>query len=338
MRPRLTLLSAAFVSGTAVLAQPVLNASNNVPVAGTDYAVSSGEAIPTGGTGPDLLYGFWMLVGDGNRNIYYMAPSVTPTSSQIPSAQLLSTDGGSDTLFWAVTTDGLTQVGERTDLALVNYTDPLLEIEYPCTFGTSWTDAVSASYSVSGFPVTRTGTVTGIADGYGTLELPAVVVEDVLRVKVRKVLLDQSPLANVSRVSETFYFFTETVRHPVLRIQIDSVTIGAGAPGVTSEALWMYGDGMLSVGSIEMADVQFTAYPNPANELVHLLLNEGADAARFVEVVDGSGRLVLRNDFIGRAEQDMQAAFNVSGLAPGLYMVRLSGEHGVLGTQRLVVR
>ena len=285
-------------------------------------------------------YGFWMLVGSGNRTIFYVSPSVTPTSALIPSAQLLSTDGGSDTLFWAVTNDGLTQVGEKTGLGTVNYTDPIVEIKYPCTFGTTWTDALSASYTVPGAPiqVTRTGTVNGHADGYGTLELPEVVIENVLRVKVNKNILDQSAFANVSRVSETYYFFTELVPHPVLRLQRDTVIFGTGAPAATSEALWMYGDGNVGIQAIDPDAVRFTAYPNPATDRVHLSLGDGGDAARFIEVMDATGRLALRRDIAVRGADDVQSAFDVSTLAPGVYLLRLTGERGVLGTQRLVVR
>jgi hypothetical protein len=340
MEPRYLVLAAAIAGSTALLAQPSLDATNNVPSAGSEYPMSSGAIIPPGGTGAGITYGFWSLVGAGNRDFFYLAPSVTPTSALIPSAQLLSTDGGSDTLFWAVTNDGLTQVGEKTGLGTINYTDPILEIKYPCALGTTWTDNLSATYTVpgAGIQVTRVGTVTGNADGYGTLQLPAVEIQNVLRVVVDKNIQDQSAFANVSRVSRTYYFFTELVPHPVLRLQIDSVTFGGGAPAVSTEALWMYGDGNVSVQELDPNDIRFIPYPNPAADVVHLSFGADADAARFIEVIDATGRLALRKDILVRGTQDMQAAFNVSGLGSGLYFVRLIGEQGVLGTQRLVVR
>jgi hypothetical protein len=298
--------------------------------------MSTGTFEFPGGTGADQLYGFWMLEGTGNRDISYLDPSVTPTSSQAPSATLLSTDGGTDTLFWTVTAQGLTQVAEKTGLTgMLTFTDPILEIAYPCTYNTTWSDAVSANYN-PGIPVTRVGTINGIADGYGTLELPQAVITNVLRVKVRKEITDQSAIATVGRVSLTYYFFTELVPHPVLKLQTDSVVINNGAPAVTNTALWMYGDGQTGIDQLSFDDIRFLAYPNPASGPVNLQVHD-AEAVSYVEVMDATGRLVLQQAVVGSQAGDIQDAFSVDGLRPGVYQVRLIGRDGVLGTRPIVV-
>lgn len=328
------------LGSTVVLAQPTIDAGNNVPMAGTEYLLSASAAwIWEGPAGPDALYGHWMYPPTGNRNVFYVDPSASNTSAQVPGTVLLSTDGGTDTLFWGLTANGLEILAERVDgLGLVVYTDPLLELKYPCTFNTSWTDAINATYTVSGFSVQRTGTITGLGDGYGTLELPELVVPNVLRVKVRREITDVSPLLTVQRTSETHYFFSTLERHPVLRLQLDSTTFGNGAPAVTREAQWLYGNGDVSVGELDANAIRFTAYPNPANGPVHLSFGSSEHPARHLQLVDATGRLVLERGLPPTATGDLNAAFDATGLAPGVYHIRLLAQERLLGTQKLVVQ
>jgi hypothetical protein len=321
---------------TIALAQPTIDATNNVPAPGSSYPTNHGPWVFEGWTGANVTWGYWMLPSNGARTFYYPATSSSSTSAQVPTANLLFTDGGSDTLFLRHTSQGREIVGEKTGLGLVVYTDPIMEIRYPCTFGTTWTDPLQASYTVSGVPVSRVGTVTGIADGYGLLELPAIDIPNVLRIKVRKVIDDNSAFINAHRVSETYYYFSADVPHPVLRLQLDSVTLGGGAPATQREAHWMYGTAV-GVQGLDAGDVRFTPYPNPANGPVSILLGALAGQVRHVELIDATGRVVLRKDLPAPQGDAVQGAFTVSGLRAGLYHVRLGGAQGILGTQRLVV-
>lgn len=339
MELRYATISLSLLMAGTLLAQPTIDATNNVPAADTEYAVSSATNwVYPGPAGADQLFGQWALEPTGNRNIQYLPPSVTSSSSQVPTAVLLSTDGGSDTLFWGLTANGLEILADISGLGFIRYTDPLLELKYPCTYGTTWTDAINASYTVSGFSVARTGTVTGNGDAYGTLELPAVSLDDILRVKVRRVITDASPLVTIQRRTESYYFFSDAVRHPVLRMDLDTVVIGNGAPAVTRSATWMYGNGNVSVQDIDFNDVHFTTYPNPADAAVNLSFGSAEHGVRSVELLDAMGRVVMQQPLSHGRTTEMPSAFDTSDLAPGVYHIRLTGEKRVLGTQRLVVQ
>lgn len=338
MEPRIRFTPVLLLLTAPALAQPTLNAGNNIPGAPSTYAVTVATAWDTpGSTGSGTIMGHWMLLGTDNRDIKYLNPSVTPTSNQVPNANLISTDGGSDTLFWRGDANGMEILGEKVEiLGLIPYTDGVRELVYPLTYNTTWTDVLTANYSVSGLPVTRTGSLTGNADSWGTLELPAIGIENVLRVHVRKQITDASAFITIQRTYNTWYFFTDTVRHPVLRMQVDSISSGGGAPSVSKEAQWLYGNGFANVGEFAFDDVVFTPYPNPASGPVDLLLDEAA-GARELEVADATGRIVLRRALPAR-EGRVTGAFNTQALAPGLYTLRLTDGQRVLGAQRLVVR
>lgn len=325
----------ALLMATTLLAQPTLNPGTHVPVAGQEFPVFSADAYMSAGPqGANVMMDYWNMLNQntGNRTWYFLAASASPTSAQIPSATLLSTDGGSDTLFWNFDSNGLYQVGSKTQLeGVVNFTDPTTELKFPCTFGTSWTDNMSASYLIGGIvPVTRLGSITGVGDAYGTLHLPgAAAIPNVLRVKVRRQVNDNSAATNITRIANIHYFYSQTSAYPMLRLTEDSVQIGTGAWTTVKNAQWQ-GQGF-TVGLEELSadEVDFVAYPNPTDGALNFSSN-GADLA---VVTDAAGRVVLSQ----RVSAD-RTTIDTQGMAAGAYLLQLKSEGRVVGTERFVVR
>lgn len=331
--------TAALASGALfALAQPSLTTTTSVSTVPSDVDVlTATNFLSIGNAGANTPYHYWDMLtpNTGNRTIRYRAASVTPTSASIPSATLLSTDGGTDTLFWAVTGQGLEQVGVRTNLeGIINFSDASLELKLPCSLGTSWSDAVGATYLVSGIiTVTRVGTITGVADGYGTLDMPqGVPIPEVLRVRVRRDITDNSAVANVHRIANVTYFFTEDLAHPLITLTQDSVQIGTGAWTATKNAQWQGNAFIVGVEDVEAAANSFTAYPNPTNDVLNVAFAEGATTATRVEVLDAAGRIVLNEALTGG-----RAAIATHGLKAGVYSVRVLAGQQLLGTRRVTV-
>lgn len=338
------LLLLSLLAASTLAAQPNLDFDNNGPVPiGAPWAVSnygSGTMdYGSGSPGADELYGFWMVPESGNRDIYYVAPSVTPTSVSFPGCTVISTDGGSDSTFWKVDASGTEILGVRSALeGILPFSNGSKELVYPCTFGTTWTDAFSANYVVGGsIPVTRAGTITGIADGYGTIQLPGVELANILRVKVRKVALDQSVVATVSRTFDTYYFFQEGVKYPVMKTSLDSTTILGGQPTITFTMEWLYGPAtIIGLSEIDPNDVVFTPYPNPTNGVLDLRMDTDMREVRSIEVIDANGRVV--HQLLKPIAGTLTGVLDLSGLAVGVYQVRVLGADGGQGTRRVVVQ
>ncbi|MBL8001095.1 MAG: T9SS type A sorting domain-containing protein [Flavobacteriales bacterium] len=331
MNPRITLLLAASLPFGAAMAQPTLTEANNVPAAGDIYSISASDADSIGSaTGANVTFGSWMLEEQSNRNKFFLAPSVSSTSAAIPAAELLSTDGGSDTLFWSSDANGLYLEGERT-AATFAYSDKVKEMTYPCTYGTTWNDNGSATYAIGAFNVVRSVVLTGIADGHGTLQLPFGSIDNVLRVKTRKATTDQS-FTTLERITNTISFYVDTVPFPVLRLVSDSLRVGGGAWGVTYTNEWMYGPGIVGLNTLDATEVTFTCYPNPATDLVNLSVD--LDGPAICEVVDAGGRIVLSRTL---AAQGL-ATVPVATLPAGLYTARITDANGPRTARFQVVR
>ena len=329
----------ALASGAlSLLAQPTLTSTTSIPVTPTDVAVyTSPTYVSEGQPGANVDNHVWDMLAPntGTRTIYYRAASVTPTSASIPTATWLSTDGGSDTLFWAETAQGMEQVGVRTNLeGIINFSDAGLELKLPCTYGTTWTDAVGASYIVSGvIPVTRVGTITGNADGYGQLFMTQnVTIPAVLRVRVRRDITDNSAVANVHRISNVVYYYTEDQAHSMLTLTQDSVQIGTGAWTVAKSAQWQGNPYGVGTNEVELAEAAFIAYPNPTNDLLTVTFEDGASTATSLEVLDAAGRIVLSTALTGG-----RATLATQGLLAGMYSVRMFAGQELLAVRRITV-
>jgi hypothetical protein len=86
------------------------------------------------------------------------------------------------------------------------------------------------------------------------------------------------------------------------------------------------------VGIPEIADnkAQFKLYPNPANGVCNIELNENTNAE--YSIADITGRQVLQ----GAAVQG-KVSIDVSNLSPGVYLVHVSDKGKSPGVRRLLV-
>ncbi len=324
---RLYTLTASFglLSGTLV-AQPTIDLANNQPVNGQEFVLrTSATWIWEGPTGDNVDFNFWDLFATGNPNY-----RVFDATSSMPAANLVSTDGGSDSLYWNYAADGMYQVGARSaGEGLLSYSDPVLELKYPCTFGTSWTDNIAASFTSPFGAAVRSGTVTGIADAWGQFDISEASLPSVLRVKVHKEITDVADVGVLNRVSDTWYFYSENYPWPVLKLVEETSPLGT-----TRSAQWMFGPGGVSVGEVDPDSFTFTPYPNPTNGRVDL--NIGTNKVRSIEVLTTTGQVVMQEQASNGGQ--LTGVLDVSGLSSGVYQVRLTQADGRQGTQRIVVQ
>lgn len=340
MTTHLPTLTTALMLAGGICAQPTLDQATNglAPIASsygiTSYSTNDMSATYwEGAAGADADYGFWMVVANGGNDRYMVDPATTPTSATFPTATVLVTNGGSDTIAYKVDANGMEIVGLRASVeGTVAFTDPSKELVFPCTFGTTWTDPFVLNFSVAGFPVVRSGTNTGVADGYGTLELPAATLEDVLRVKVRKVQTDVAAVANVYRSYDTYYYYSVDVPYPVMRTSIDTVINGGGTPAVTYTAEWLFGPGT-GISEVDPDMVAFTPYPNPSNGRIDLGMGE--EELRSIEVFTSAGALVSTS--VRMMTNSANSVVDLTGLPAGLYTVKVTSVDGRTGTRRVIL-
>lgn len=116
----------------------------------------------------------------------YLIPFLTPYSSQYPNANIASKNNNPnpDYHYYQNTTTDWNMIGYATTGFMKWFTTPSCRFHYPVSYGSQFNSTYNA-YNYSGqATVYTTGFKTLIVDSYGTIILPTVVYNNVMRVKV----------------------------------------------------------------------------------------------------------------------------------------------------------
>lgn len=332
MHRTLTLSALAFVAAP-ILAQPVIEASENQPEIGDAITVNTGAYTSAGAAGNGQTYDFSGLTSAGTRTWTYIDPAVYPDAGTLfPTATIAMTDGATDTTFFAMSGTALTVVGEDAALLGFGYTAPLAQgpdhIRWPATLGDSWSGPITANFDIDGVgPFTRTGSYTAVVDGAGTLVLPGGTSMEVIRVRFNSTEVNAGTLVTVTRKKEIYSYHTRFKAHPVVRIIADSLTSNIGPSLNTLVTEWL---DVTEVGMGERS-LAFSLAPNPAKEVV-VLTTERPVAS--VELRDAAGRALPVN---AARIQGTRVELGLKGLRPGLYLVQVTAADGGRAARRLVV-
>jgi photosystem II stability/assembly factor-like uncharacterized protein len=88
-----------------------------------------------------------------------------------------------------------------------------------------------------------------------------------------------------------------------------------------------------SINEFQMSELAYTLFPNPSKNKITINNNGDLQKETIVNIFDIHGMLILSNSFKYQNSMD----FDVSSLAPGVYMVKIQTEQG-FAVKRLVVQ
>lgn len=305
-----------------------LNATNNTPLVGTQYNVKVGTYIDPGASGSGAHWDFSAATG-ADALYGYVDPATSQYASMFPSATYAEVTPTGDTLFFQGSAAGLQQVGEDATYATYSIqcalSDGQLDLKFPATLGTTWTDPFMAdgTYNIGGTPATRSGQIVGDVDGQGMLHLPSGMIDGVLRVHTRLVQQDLVSIVQVNRIRHEWAYYAEFTKMPLMRIVADSIS--APVLGVTQNNTYAIWSDVTNVGVQENSSAgnEVKAYPVPTADLLTFVAG-GLAGAQDLVITDALGRAV-------RSEK-LQAAstftLGVADLAPGAYVATFTDRDG----------
>lgn len=316
-----------------------LNNSNSVPLIGESYVLYSGNYISPGNVGANQTWDLSSLSGGTEITNNYVTPASSGYGAEFPNANLTSVAVSAGTYtFYNAAADGFYLAGLRTSNGLysLTYTNLDKQLPFPCSYNTSWSDSWTATVNFGGAPGTRTGTTTGLADGYGTLITPSGTFTNVLRVKIVQSMTDNlGAFGTVTYEQEVYNYYKPGIRLPLAGVSTTVSTAAGQAPQTTMTSNWLDAS---SVGIFENAtsSIGVDVFPNPATDRVNIILSSQSSDLH-LQLIDGSGRVVhteqLRLQSMGINRHEL----SVQGLNPGIYLLRLTSENGEQGVQRLVI-
>ena len=317
---------------TAKSQAPVLTAADH-PYAGlvATYLTSGEDVVVEGGTEEDWdLSGLWT---SAPLTYTYSDPATAPGASNFPNATFAVSQDQSPsfTHYYSNDSTGIARLGHwyaDFNSAMV-CSDPRLDLPFPCTYGTTWTDANICSTD-GGTPITHTVNWTCI--GYGALHLPSATIWNTLLLESITVLeYDTTGGYLFSDVVKDQVFYSPG--HPCSVAFINTETITVDNDVIVTTYSYLLESITNAVGNLANVDNAPLCWPTPADDVLHIL-SKGAISN--VLLLDGRGAMIgdrgTANTVTGTLDLDTRH------LANGAYVLRVTdADHRIRSVPVIIV-
>lgn len=200
---------------------------------------------------------------------------------------------------------------------LVKFTlDSLKLMQFPFTYGDSIVDNIAGTATISSFGVQPfAGNVKLKADGYGTLILPGMNYNNVLRVKVTEnsTITPGFPFPPIAFSRIQYYYYQPGVHNfPVFVYNVVSALSTVEKRIYSIHPLTGY------TNTPVINQLAVTVFPNPSTEMLNITGLPTEGNVLFL-IIDAQGKEVINTQSFGTN----QAALDVSTLATGTYFLNV---------------
>lgn len=302
---------------------------------GESFLIHYSAYVPPGNSGSNITWNFANATDDSTEVVSYVPPQSTANFASFSTSTAAQPTGSGNYTYFKCNSSGIELMGVTAGADLLVYQNSERIMGYPCSFNSQWVDAFSANFTISGFTIDRSGTITGNADGFGSVTMPYGTVNNILRVKTTEVYSDVTPFGNIDYDFETWFYYRPGVHSPVVSVR-DYVITTLGSPQTVQTADWL-DQSAVGVEDMLRYAIGVDVFPNPARDNVSVVF--GADGAQGLrlDLIDAAGRVVMRQDLGRRGAGIQRQDIDISALAPGLYNVHITDGLGGHGVKRLVV-
>ncbi len=214
----------------------------------------------------------------------------------------------------------------------LTYTTPSIVAKYPMSLGTTTATSVGGSVTIGGsLNGVFSGNSSFLADGTGTLVLPAKTFTDVVRVKRNQLLNANLALGTATVTQQNYdYYSASAPKAPIFSIATSTIVSLAGTSTQTLVSI-LQNYPVASLNEAKKESIELTVFPNPASSFINFTSTTIEEAK--VIAYDLTGKMVASDFFeLGKAR------VNVNHLANGLYLYTIVGKNNqILSTGKFNV-
>jgi hypothetical protein len=224
----------------------------------------------------------------------------------------------------------------------VTYSNSVLKMKYPFSYGDNFTDDFSGvSYYQVNTVVNFSGTYSVSADAYGTLILPDRYIKNALRVKCEKKAIEVHPCNAVDVDIVRYIWYAPGYRYPVFSLVVKTVTRTGQEPVITQngyislqQGLW--NDATTAIGgqaAVDNSDFTVLSYPNPFSDILSYSYFLRKDMPVKIELYDVTGKFnVNLADDQSQSDGVHTGTFDATtaNLTPGVYYIRFTFDKKVV--------
>ncbi|MDB5274633.1 MAG: hypothetical protein JWO58_3000 [Chitinophagaceae bacterium] len=258
-------------------------------------------------------------------------------SASFPTASVYEQTAAGSQLYYQLSSTQQTLLGSvGSDGTLIVNTDPLTSLTVPFNYTETQSDTYAGDYVNSGYPVTRSGTISVKFDGYGTIKLPNETLTNIPRLKSVE---DETQSIDVGGFDIIYEYITTSYTWSVPGeysfrfsiITIETIVNGSSLGTVSKAYYRSAGTATGILGSTAVANA--TVFPQPAYDLVTVLA-EHLEGSCLVSIYNLSGIAVLQQELIAT---DDALRVDVEQLKSGLYNMEINNGDKIY-RQKLMVK
>jgi hypothetical protein len=312
----------------AATGQTVTQAFNEPSVGDVDKnykldtsAYSAG--LPSVVTGSNVVWDFTKVTG--TFPVIFdsiVSPSSATGGSTFPAATYAQKRSGINSFFRSSASPSQTEwIGVYSPSLTVTFTNSAIIATYPVSYGYSSTDPVTGTFKYNTTNGVCNGSITIIADGIGTLNLPNnVTFQNVLRLRsVASLTMSVGPLSVGSIDQSIFSYYVQGKKYPILTAQYQRYELLAGTPTITAMAYGNFEYFTVAGLNERSTPGKFAVYPNPFHDQL-FLKNETEAEPDEILLYNLQGQLLARTHAI--------ADLSGKELAPGIYLLEIKNSTG----------
>lgn len=336
----LTLFSAALMAFLPQLTNAQTMTSADIFVVGDVLQTNNAGYMAPGAAGANQTWNFASVGTSSTSTQTMVAPSGTPYGSSFSTATVstISPDAPGSYGYYNNNASGIFLLGtySASSNVLLVYQNSEQILDLPCSYNTTWTDPFSSNFTTQGYPTARAGTITGIADGYGTLIMPFGTVTNVLRVKTVEDFSDViTGLYSVDYLFTNYFYYKPGVHFPL--VSVFNQTIIIDGQTTTQQSMNWMANSSIGINEAMQNEIGIELFPNPASTYTTVVFN-GTGKAMQMELVDATGRVARSENILGNSPGIQQHTLDLAGMTAGIYHLRISSEDGQQGVKRLIVQ
>lgn len=313
----------------SVIAQPVLTTSN-FNFIGISFTQHSGSYYDPGLAGENQIWDFSSISATNSAAMEGVSPADTPFAQDYPDASFAGVTTSNSTTsysYYSHDESGLYLLGVEIPGSLSQvYSDSRKDLTNGLTYLDTYTDSEAYTTDVfNGYPGTSEGQYEVEADGYGTLILPDMTYENVLRLHIIETAESSfdfgtgTPIVFTSEL-ESYAWFIEGLPIPLLLVTELS------QDGVLQSSFSSFVSG-ISTSVFEANTLQsIKVYPNPAVNSVTVDLGSNSTEGLSIEVFDVKGALLIKHDE-GLSNSSVNQ-IDISKLESGIYFLHIRSAAG----------
>ncbi len=332
---RKTYMTLAAVT-VALFTNAQINVTHNDIISGARTVVQSYDLetqMDPGSAGVSQVWDFSNVANDGTETSVFQQADWVSYGTQFPESRLAIKANDSNYVFFhhnqnSFGVDGVVQdVDNNGQLDVLKFVKPIIETQFPVVYGNSYTDTAIIFVSVPGDPLQgfdsahfrQTIIRYLVTDAYGQMILPMGSFE-VLRNNGTVDIKDSTWVyfagnrQLVDNNAETQYFYEWYTDNDAAMFQLAEMDYD-GTNGQPGDLLYLASTPTIGLHQHNL--LQFSSFPNPANQFVNIQLGQPVDNASLV-VRDVQGKVMMSDKVEGKDH-----SLDVSSLKNGLYFIQI---------------